>query len=76
MVDSLPAPRGAMPGLRATIGPLRASYREAGLRDVEIRLYPGGRHEMLHELNRREVIDDVCSWLSRRLDRILAGNGG
>jgi alpha-beta hydrolase superfamily lysophospholipase len=52
------------------------SYREAGLRDVELRLYPGGRHEMLHELNRRDVIDDVCSWLSRRLERIANANGG
>ena len=45
--------------------PLEAAYRDAGLRDVTARIYPGGRHEMLNETNREEVIGDLLSWLGR-----------
>ena len=38
-------------------------FRQAGCRDVTLRLYPGGRHEMFHELNAPEVLDDLLSWL-------------
>lgn len=38
-------------------------FRQAGMRDVTVKLYPGGRHEMLNESNREEVFDDVLSWL-------------
>ena len=38
-------------------------YRRAGCRDVTVKLYPGGRHEMLHETNRQEVLADLLSWL-------------
>ena len=33
----------------------------------ELKLYEGGRHEMLNEANRDEVYRDVLSWLERRL---------
>ena len=42
-------------------------FRQAGCRDVEVKLYPGGRHEMLNELNRGEVYDDLLDWLDHRL---------
>ena len=32
-------------------------YRAAGLSDVTVRVYDGGRHEILNEINRAEVID-------------------
>ena len=35
----------------------------AGLQRVTIRLYPGGRHEMLNETNRDEVMGDVLAFL-------------
>lgn len=38
-------------------------FRGAGVRDVTVKLYPGGRHEMLHEINRDEVCADVLEWL-------------
>ena len=38
-------------------------FRRAGCRDVTVKLYPGGRHEMLHETNRQEVLADLLSWL-------------
>lgn len=39
------------------------SFRRAGVRSATVRLYPGGRHEMLNETNREEVISDLLSWL-------------
>lgn len=42
-------------------------FREAGCRDVTVTLYPGGRHEMLNEVNRDEVFSDALNWLEGRL---------
>ncbi len=44
------------------------AYRAAGLRNVELALYEGGRHEMLHETNRDEVIAKVIAWIERSLE--------
>lgn len=44
-----------------------ALFRAAGVRDVTLRLYPGGRHEMLNECNREEVYADVLAWLEAHL---------
>jgi alpha-beta hydrolase superfamily lysophospholipase len=48
-------------GLRMLIG----RYRDAGLRDIAFDFYPGGRHEMLNEINRREVHTRLLGWISR-----------
>lgn len=42
-------------------------YRDAGLTDVTLRLYAGARHEVLNEINRQEVIDDLVGWSVARL---------
>jgi alpha-beta hydrolase superfamily lysophospholipase len=42
---------------------LARRYRGYGLADVKVRFYSGGRHEMLNETNRAEVIADLVSWL-------------
>ncbi len=39
------------------------AYEEAGLANVTLRLYPGGRHEMVNEINRDEVLTDLTAWL-------------
>ena len=44
-------------------------YRGAGLASIEHDFYPGGRHEMLHELNRRDVITNLLVWISGILKR-------
>jgi alpha-beta hydrolase superfamily lysophospholipase len=46
---------------------LAALYREQGVQDVEYKLYPEGRHEMLNEVNRDQVTADVLDWLARHL---------
>jgi acylglycerol lipase len=35
--------------------------------DVTVKIYPGGRHEMLNETNKDEVLDDVWAWIRARL---------
>jgi len=42
------------------------TYRAAGL-NVTARLYEGARHEMLHEINRAEVMRDITAWLDSNL---------
>jgi alpha-beta hydrolase superfamily lysophospholipase len=38
-------------------------YRDAGVADVTVTLYPAGRHEILNETNRDEVTADIVAWL-------------
>lgn len=45
---------------------LLARYR-ARLSRVDYRLYPDGRHEMLNETNRDEVVADLIRWLRQSL---------
>jgi alpha-beta hydrolase superfamily lysophospholipase len=42
-------------------------YRRAGLTDVQVKLYPGARHELVNETNRDEVTADVVAFLDRTL---------
>ncbi|UZE97813.1 alpha/beta hydrolase [Alkalimarinus alittae] len=34
--------------------------------DVSCKLYPGGRHEMLNETNKVNVVDDLIAWLTTK----------
>ncbi|MDC0668518.1 alpha/beta fold hydrolase [Nannocystis radixulma] len=42
--------------------------RKLGLQ-VDLRLWPGGRHEMFHETNRGDVVGETVRWLSGHLAR-------
>ncbi len=46
-----------------------AAFRAAGMRDVTVRFYTGGRHESFNETNRDEVYADVVAWLDAHLPR-------
>ena len=46
---------------------LMSRYTEAGLENVSYVFYSQGRHEMLRELNREEVFEDVLNWMSAQL---------
>ena len=41
--------------------------KERGVRDITLKLYKDRRHELLHEINRYEVCDDIIMWLAHRL---------
>ena len=38
-------------------------FCKAGMSDVSIKLYPDCRHEILNELNKEEVMQDILAWL-------------
>ena len=42
------------------------AFKKAGVSDVVLKFYEGGRHEMLNETNREEVTGDVIEWLDKR----------
>lgn len=42
---------------------LAKAYEKSGQNNVTCKLYKDGRHEMLNEINRKEVYSDVASWL-------------
>lgn len=42
-------------------------FQAAGCKDVTVKLYPGGRHEMLHEINRQDVLYDLLAWIEGKL---------
>lgn len=42
-------------------------YKELNVKDVSYKLYKDGRHEMLNEVNKDEVIEDVLKWLNSHI---------
>lgn len=42
-------------------------YREIGMKDLDILLYPGDRHEILNETDRDVVYADILAWLRAHL---------
>ncbi|MEC3533400.1 alpha/beta hydrolase, partial [Bacillus thuringiensis] len=41
------------------------NYKKCDVKDVTLRLYENGRHEMFHEVNRDEVFQDLILWLDK-----------
>jgi hypothetical protein len=52
-------------GVRALV----ERYRGAGITSIAHDFCPGGRYEMLHELNRREIFTNLLVWISGILER-------
>jgi alpha-beta hydrolase superfamily lysophospholipase len=50
---------------------LMERFKTAGLKDVTLKVYPGGRHEMLNEINRAEVVADLKAWLDAKVTGII-----
>jgi alpha-beta hydrolase superfamily lysophospholipase len=44
-------------------------YRSAGITSIAHDFYQGGRHEMLHETNRRDVITNLLVWMAGILEK-------
>ena len=38
--------------------------KQAGVKDLTLKLYEDGRHEMLNETNRKEVYKDITEWIT------------
>ena len=43
------------------------AFRKAGMEDVSVRIYPLCRHEILNEINRIQVYQDVVKWIEKYL---------
>ncbi len=44
-----------------------AVYKNAGVKDVTFKIYPGMRHEVLNEKGKQQVWDDMISWLDSHI---------
>ncbi|HTQ51501.1 MAG TPA: alpha/beta hydrolase [Candidatus Acidoferrales bacterium] len=51
-------------------------YRQAGLKDISYDFYPGGRHEMLNEINRDEVKARLLNWIDLLLGKLKERDAG
>ncbi len=45
------------------------NYKQLGVQDINLKLYEGGRHEMLNETNRQEVYQDIVDWISKYIEK-------
>jgi len=42
-------------------------FRKYGMKDVSLRIYPLCRHEILNEINRQEIFEDIGEWIEKKL---------
>lgn len=42
-------------------------YKKAGIKDVSMKLYPDDRHEVINELDKEQVYEDILKWLEKHL---------
>ena len=59
--------RDPVGGMGRGVRKVQNMFLDAGCTDVTLKLYPGGRHEMFHEVNQQEVFQDLLAWLEDRL---------
>lgn len=43
------------------------AFRKAGMVNVTTRIYPLCRHEILNEINRQEIYEDVAQWIGKQI---------
>jgi len=51
---------------------LQGKLTKSGITSVECLIYDGGRHEMLSELNKEEVMKDIGQWLDRTFNHMTS----
>lgn len=50
-----------------TVPVLHDIYKRNGIKDLELKMYPGCRHELLNETVHTEVEQDIISWITARI---------
>ena len=45
-------------------------FRRQGMQDVAVKIYPLCRHEILNEINRKEIYADVSAWMEKTVERL------
>lgn len=53
---------------------LYENYKKVGIKDIKFKLYSGGRHEMLNEINKEEVMHDTIKWLDYIVSKTMASS--
>lgn len=43
------------------------AFRKAGMTDVSVRIYPLCRHEILNEINKEEIFEDIIQWIGEKV---------
>lgn len=43
------------------------AFRKVGMTDVSVRVYPLCRHEILNEINKEEIYEDVAQWIRDKI---------
>lgn len=51
---------------------LYKKYEKVGIRNIQYKLYKDGRHEMLNEINRDNVMSDTIVWLDSNISEVIA----
>lgn len=46
-------------------------FKKAGIKDLTLKIYKSGRHEMLNEINKYEVYDMILNWLDTRVKKLV-----
>jgi len=42
-------------------------YVRSGIKNIDFKFYPNARHEILNEINREEVYEDITNWIGEKL---------
>ena len=43
------------------------AFRKAGMTDVSVRIYPLCRHEILNEINKEEIFENILQWIEKKI---------
>lgn len=43
------------------------AFRKAGMTDVSVRIYPLCRHEILNEINRQDIFENILRWMEEKI---------
>ena len=43
------------------------SFKELGMENVQMKLYPKDRHEILNEVDREDIYGDIYRWILQRI---------
>ncbi|MEL3911760.1 alpha/beta hydrolase [Treponema pedis] len=50
-----------------SIKKLYSIYKQNGIKNLELKLYEGARHELLNETNKEEVKTDILNWIKKTI---------
>ncbi len=59
--------RDAVGNMAKDIEKICSQYKNAQVKNLSIKIYPGARHELLNETNKEEVYGDIASWLNKHI---------